>query len=99
MTHICRRCSHEIPEGGLYYHVKLSAVSGFDGLIDPAHELELSRLVDDISKLSSEDLEKDVYFEQEVILCAACRMVVIETFCEQLGIDGSRDKNPGDLLH
>ena len=99
MAHICRRCSHEIPDGGLYYHVKLSAVSGFDGLIDPARELELSRIVDETSKLSSEDLEKDVYFEKEVILCAACRTSIIEAFCGQLGIDGSPDKIPGDLLH
>lgn len=99
MALICRRCNYEIPEGGLYYHVKLSAVSGFDGLVDPAHELELSRIVDDISKLSSEDLEKDVYFEQEVILCAACRTVVIDTFCGQIGVAGSPDKDRGDLLH
>lgn len=99
MTHSCCRCSQEIPEGGLFYRVKLSAISGFDGVIDPGLEEEISRIVDDISMRSPEDLEKDVYFEQEVILCGACRKVVIEAFCGQLGIDGSPDKNPGDLLH
>jgi hypothetical protein len=99
MTHSCRRCSQEIPEGGLFYHVKLSAVSGYDGVIDLEYETQVSQIMDDISGKSSEDLEKDVYFEQEVILCSACRQVVIETFCGQLGTDGSPDKNPGDLLH
>lgn len=79
--------------------MKLSAVSGYDGVIDPEHERELSRIVDEISIKSSEDLEKDVYFEQDVILCGACRKAVIEAFWGQLGIDGSPDKIPGDLLH
>ncbi|MBN2223169.1 MAG: hypothetical protein JW765_00685 [Deltaproteobacteria bacterium] len=99
MGHTCRRCSQEIPEGGLYYHVKLSAVSGYDGFIDLEHEAAVSAIADEISGKSSEALEEDVYFEREVILCSSCRKAVIETFCEQLRIDGGPDKAPGDLLH
>ncbi len=99
MTHTCRRCNREIPQGGLFYHVKLSAVSGYDGVIDPEHGRDMSAIIDEISEKSSEELEGDVYFEQGAILCGACRKLIVETFCEQLGIDGGPDKGPGDLLH
>jgi hypothetical protein len=99
MAHTCRRCGQEIPEGGLFYHVKLSAVSGYDGVINPENEATLPGILTDIAHRSSTDLENDVYFEREAIVCAACRKAVIEDFCRQVGIHGGSDKNPKDLLH
>ena len=99
MGHICCRCNQEIPEGGLFYHVKLSAVSGYDGVINPEQEKTLSGVLTDIAHRSSEELENDVYFEREVILCAPCRRAVIEDFTRMTGIGGGGDKNSKDLLH
>lgn len=99
MTHICGRCGQDIPEGGLFYHVKLSAISGYDGVINPENEAELPGILTDIAHRSSADLEDEVYFEREVILCAACRKAVIEDFSHPAGIGGSPDKGPNDLLH
>jgi hypothetical protein len=99
MAHICCRCGREIPEGRLFYHVRLSAVSGYDGVIEAEDEEKLQAILDDIARRSPGDLEGDVYFEREVILCAACRKAVVEEFSRQTGIDGSPDKNPKDLLH
>jgi hypothetical protein len=99
MDHTCCRCGQEIPEGGLYYHAKLSVVSGFDGVIDPVYGGELSGILSEIAHRSLEDLEKDVYFEREIILCNVCRKGVIEDFSRQAGIGGGPDKNPGDFLH
>ncbi len=99
MTNRCRRCGREIPQGVLFYHVKLMAVSGYDGIIDPDHEADVSAIIEEISERTPEELEKDVYFEQEAILCGPCRTAVVETFCGQLEIDGSHGKNRADLLH
>ena len=99
MAHTCCRCGQEIPEGGLFYHVKLSAVSGYDGVINPENEATLPGILNDIAHRSSADLENDVYFEREVILCAACRKTVIEDFCRLSGVHGGPDKNPKDFLH
>jgi|GEM_PF-877643 len=99
MAHTCHRCGHEIPEGGLFYHVKLSVVSGYDGVINPEHEGELPGILTDIAHRSSEDLEQDVYFEREVILCNTCRKAIIEDFSRQMGITGVYENNSKNLLH
>jgi len=75
------------------------AVSGYDGIIGPDHEADVTAIIEEISERTPEELEKDVYFEQEAIVCGPCRTAVVETFCGQLEIDRSHGKNRGDLLH
>lgn len=99
MAHTCYRCGMEIPEGGVFYHVKLTAVSGFDGVIDPGHETKLPEIVAEVRQQSAGQLENGVYYEREVILCAVCRKAVIEDFSRSAGIGRDADKNPRNLLH
>ncbi len=99
MAHICQRCKKRIPEGGLFYHVKLSAVSGYDGVIN-AEEKPLPELVRDIEGQSAKELEETVFFEQEMILCAGCRHEIIELFQREVRSVGKGGSViPGNRLH
>jgi hypothetical protein len=99
MAHSCRRCNKKIPDGGLFYVVKLSAASGYDGIINRSLDVEEAGVLDEIAGRSSEDLEKDVYFEREVILCHTCRTAVIDLFCGEVGTGGDSDAPRNNLLH
>ena len=99
MAQYCQRCKREIPEGGLYYHVKLSAISGYDEVIDPGREEHQAALIDDIAGRPPEELEKDVYFEREVIVCYSCRTVLIELFSREAGANDEPAPPPDKLLH
>ncbi len=99
MAHSCRRCNKKIPDGGLFYIVKLSAASGYDGVINRSLDVEETGVLDDITGRSPEDLEKDVYFERDVILCYTCRTAVIELFCGEVGTGGDLDASRNNLLH
>ena len=89
MDHICQRCEKSIPEGGLFYHVRLSAVSGYDGVIN-AEDKQMPELVGDIEGQSAKELEETVFFEQEMVLCAQCRHQVVELFQRE-----ARSARPG----
>jgi hypothetical protein len=99
MAQSCRRCGREIPDGGLFYLVKLSAVSGYDNVIDPTQDAQDQRVLGKIAESSAEDLENDIYFEREVILCHACRTAVIELFIAEVGTEEGPDATRGNLLH
>lgn len=99
MGHTCCRCKLEIPPGGFFYRVKLSAVSGYDGVIDPDQPTDVSAALKEIAGKSAEELEREVYFEHEVILCGACRKRVLETFCKYGEISADSDRNDTEILH
>jgi hypothetical protein len=99
MAHNCGRCNRAIPDGGLFYRVRLSALSGYDGVIDATADFEESGILEEIAQRPPEDLERDIHFEQEVILCYACRTAVIDFFCGETGKRGGSDTSANNLLH
>jgi hypothetical protein len=99
VAHTCGRCNRAIPDGGLFYRVTLSALSGYDGVIDPSADLSQSQILEEIAGKKPEDLEHDIHFEQEVILCYACRTAIIDLFRGEVGKRGGSDTTGNNLLH
>jgi hypothetical protein len=100
MAHVCQRCRTTIPEGGLFYRVRLSAVSGYDGVIEETEDRTVDELVKEALGKTEQELEEEVYFEQEVILCAGCRREIVASFKREVGTDGDASPPiPGDRLH
>ena len=96
---ICHRCSKAIEEGGLFYHVKLTAISGFDGILPDTND-SVSSVLEHIDDKNPRELEMDIYYEQEVLLCMECKEEVTEQFLTVVGLKGPIDPDgPGGRLH
>ena len=98
---VCRRCKKEIPPGGVFYNVILTVISGFDGILDPDGDQDIDGvLLDQIEDREAEQLEKSVYFEEEVVLCAVCKEEVTASFLNELdGKSSVYSRGPEGRLH
>lgn len=85
----CRRCKKEIPPGGVFYNVILTVISGFDGVLDHDGDQDIDEILDQIEEREVEQLERSVYFEEEVVLCAECKEEVTASFLNELKQKGS----------
>jgi hypothetical protein len=100
MSYQCHRCKREIVEGGLYYHVILTVLSGFDGFLDMDGDSDREDLLDKIKDASSDELERGVYFEEEVVLCVLCKDEITNLFLSAVdGSPPSLDGDPKERLH
>ena len=77
----CDRCGKEIPPGGSSYIVKITAISNFDGIIEPQSNKDLRTLLEEIKEeikgLPEELIEEEVYKEREFILCPRCKEIFL----------------------
>ncbi len=81
---VCRRCKKEIPPGGAFFNVILTVMSGFDGVLDPDGDQDINGILDQVEDREAEQLERGVYFEEEVVLCAVCKEEVTASFLNEL---------------
>lgn len=98
---VCRRCKKEIPPGGVFYNVILTVISGFDGVLDPDGYQDVDEaLMNQIKDSHADQLERGVYFEEEVVLCAVCKEEVTDSFLNELDMRGSISSGgPEGRLH
>ena len=80
----CGRCDKKIPEGGLYYVFTIQSVSGFDGIVDINEDSDISCASFRIERTSALDLERDVFWEHKVVVCAPCRETLVSLFMSEL---------------
>ena len=77
----CDRCGKEIPPGGNSYIIKITAISNFDGIIEPQSNKDLKTLLKEIKEeikgLPEELIEEEVYKEREFILCPRCKEIFL----------------------
>src|SRR4030042_3854081 len=72
----CWRCGKELPPEGLNYVIHIEVFAGFDGvLLEPEEgvDRQLRRLMDQIEKSNSKELEKEVYEAFTSVVCKSCR--------------------------
>jgi hypothetical protein len=75
-TQYCLKCGKRLPEGSLKYVVGIRVYADFDGVLSfPRGDIEgeLHRLMREIERMNSHELEKDVYQEMAFLLCKGCR--------------------------
>jgi hypothetical protein len=80
----CGRCDKRIPEGGLYYVFTIQSVSGFDGVVEINADENICRASSRIERAEAFDLERDVFWEHKVVVCAACKETLVSLFMSEL---------------
>ena len=78
MSKTCEKCGREMPDGSLAYELKIQVFADFDGVlpeVKTADELEarLRELVETIEGADPNELMRDVYHEEQHLLCPGCR--------------------------
>ncbi len=78
MSKTCEKCGREMPDGSLAYEVKIQVFADFDGVlpeVKTAEELEarLRELVETMEGADPNELMRDVYHEEQHLLCPDCR--------------------------
>lgn len=73
----CFKCGVEIVPGGSSFIIKITAMSNFDGIIEPQKNIDLEVLLkeieDEIRGLPEDLIEEEIYKEKEFILCPRCK--------------------------
>lgn len=73
----CDRCGATLPDGALFYILKIALTQGFDGVIPDDGEADLdalARRIDEKTRGVPERLlEEDVHQEMAFVLCPRCR--------------------------
>lgn len=77
----CEKCGRALPQGSLFYHLNISLLQGFDGVIE---ETDGASLKDCIARINEQTagvpeslLEEEVHREFSFILCVRCK----EKYC------------------
>ena len=80
MLLLCNKCGKQITPGETSYIIKITAISNFNGILEPEKQKDLKMLlkeIEDETKGLPEDLiEEEIYKEREFVLCPRCK----ETF-------------------
>ncbi|MBI4666873.1 MAG: hypothetical protein HY751_10750 [Nitrospinae bacterium] len=89
---ICDRCGVMIQPGDVRYMVKVTVKVDDGGVINqPISEEEMKNIIDQLSTISSDELEKQVYEERSFILCPTCKRAFMDR-----PFGDSLDRPPGD---
>ena len=84
----CDGCDKDLPLGTSRYTVRVEITSDFDGFLpetdDGDPEEALCSVLDQIDRMTEEELEDDVHLEAEMTLCKSCRDKLVESI-EDLG--------------
>lgn len=62
----------------------IQSVSGFDGIVDINADAGVSRASLQIAESESIDLERDVFWEHKVVVCASCKETLVSLFMSEL---------------
>ena len=76
----CERCGKRLKKGGDNYRLDCTIVSDFDGYIDISasrDNIEKSIKEVELSGLTQQELEEQVYFRRKQKLCFDCRNSVV----------------------
>ncbi|MCZ7582169.1 MAG: hypothetical protein M5R36_01895 [Deltaproteobacteria bacterium] len=90
-TYNCSACGNELLLGAVRYDVHIRIASAFDGYLPDAgddageRERKISTLLENLETISQEDLEKEVFQEIDLYLCAACRRRFLESLSDLTG--------------
>ena len=73
----CTRCGKRFKKGGVRYRIKTELISHFDGHLainqnESMSEMR-SKLGSDLDGLTEEQLEKQIYYKIEYLVCPVCR--------------------------
>jgi len=75
----CGRCGKRLKKGGDNYRFSCAVISDFDGHISAGTDRSVEDYVDMIesSDLSEQELEEQVYYKLDQVLCFECRNEII----------------------
>jgi len=77
----CSKCEKEIPPGESSYIIRITALSNFDGIINPAKNIDLKSLLKEIEEeikgLPEDLIEEEIFKEREFILCPRCKEIFL----------------------
>jgi hypothetical protein len=77
MSSHCFKCGIEIKPGARSFVVKITAVSNFDGIIQPQKNKDLNELLREIEEeirgLPEDLIEEEIFKEREFLLCYRCK--------------------------
>jgi hypothetical protein len=82
----CGICGKRLRKGGNNYRMKLEIISDFDGHLsvpydeNRKYEDEMKELIDKLGDIPAEELEEEVYYGKELLICAQCRKALIHQF-------------------
>jgi len=77
----CGRCDKRLRKGGDNYRLSCTIASDFDGYLDAtAINRDPGELITEISEsgLTADELNEQVYFKIEQLLCFECRANIVE---------------------
>jgi hypothetical protein len=99
----CHRCGCSLREGSLKYRVAVHVRSMFDGVI-PTDGVEstgedLSRIMAEISAYNEEELTRQVYENDEFIMCPACKEAFLEAIYSHMRPKASPEGGRAHLIH
>lgn len=81
MTLYCSKCGKEISPGGNSYIIRITAISNFDGIIEPQNHVDLKSLLKDIEEevknLPEDLIEEEVFKEKEFVMCPRCKEIFL----------------------
>lgn len=77
----CFKCGQEIVPGGTSYIIRITAISNFDGIIEPQEHKDLKSFLKDIEEelkgLPEDLIEEEIFKEKEFILCPRCKEIFL----------------------
>lgn len=77
----CQRCGKRLRKGGDNYRLECTIASDFDGYLSAASKkADIQEIIDDIevSDLTEQELQEQVYFNCNHKLCFDCRNTVVD---------------------
>jgi hypothetical protein len=103
----CQRCGRFIPEGALRYQVAVKVRSSFDGVIPDSPsvgtpedgESELERLLLEADAYTEEELNRQVYEDDVLIMCPSCKEAFMEDIYSHLITRANPKLNRAHLVH
>ena len=97
----CHRCGKEFQPGGNSYVVHIRVFADFDGVLTEPEggvDRQMRRILEQIEKSDTEELEKEVFEEFTLYLCKSCRDRFVDE--AQHPWEGPFiQKGPGRILH
>ncbi|MCK4576107.1 hypothetical protein KAU34_06845 [candidate division WOR-3 bacterium] len=73
----CYKCNNKISPGGSSFLIKITAISNFNGIIEPQKNIDIKTLLKEIEEeirgLPEDLIEEEIYKEREFILCPRCK--------------------------
>ena len=98
----CHRCGRPLAEGTLKYQVAVRVRSTFDGLIADSPETDnqdLAGMLAEASRLSEEDLNRQVYEDDVFVMCPSCKEAFLEDIYAHIHPKASPEHGRAHLIH